>query len=333
MRIATKGLSRLAFGFLLATGIAQSAWAVEPVPQRPVDTAGLGAKQVFHDCADCPQMVVVAAGTYTMGARATEPAYFSIEGPRHKVSVKRFALGQFDVTRGQFATFVAATRRHIPAGCEWSLTEAGTPEVGWNHLGFPQDDTHPVVCVSLQDANDYAAWLRDQTGRAYRLPTEAEWEYAARAGTTTTFPWGDQANHEQANYGADKCCGPLTQGRDAWDFTSPVGSFPANAFGLFDMQGNVLQMVQDCFSISYEGLPTDGSANLKSVPIKASGELTEIGFDGGESCDYHIVRGGDWGDPPGQIRPGFRNFAPPPGDKALPYRSGGLGFRVAASLP
>ena len=331
MNTAMPTLARLALALLFAAGTATAALASDPEAPKPVDVSQATAKQVFRDCPDCPQMVIVGAGSFVMGAPASEPGFFPIEGPQHKVSVKRFALGRYDVTRGEYAQFVAATRRRTAKGCEWSPSMAGAPDAAWNHLGFAQEDNHPVVCVGMEDAQDYAAWLSRQTGRSYRLPTEAEWEYAARAGSTTAYPWGDQASHDQANYGADTCCGPLKQGSDAWAYTSPVGSFPANAFGLFDMHGNVLQWVQDCLSLSYQGLPADGSANLRSEKFKATGDLAD--FNGLAACDFHIVRGGDYNDPPGQIRSAFRNFAPPPGDKALPYRSGGLGFRLAASLP
>jgi formylglycine-generating enzyme required for sulfatase activity len=330
MNIALPSLARLALGVLFASGIATAALAAAPEAPKPVDTSALVAKQVFRDCADCPQMVVIGAGSYTMGKPASEPDNFGISGPQHKVTIRRFALGRHDITRGQYAAFVAATGRRTAKGCDWSPAMQGAPDAAWNHLGFQQDATHPVVCVTLQDANSYVAWLGRQTGRGYRLPTEAEWEYAARAGTTTAYPWGDTASHEQANYGGDKCCGPLKSGRDAWEYTSPVGSFPANGFGLYDMHGNVLQMVQDCLAISYQDHPIDGSAYLSAMKIKASGELADL--NGLDSCNHHMLRGGDWGDPPEMIRSAARNFGPVPGDK-IEGRSGGIGFRIAATLP
>src|SRR5262249_31110005 len=137
-------------------------------------------------------------------------------------------------------------KRSIVGGCFYSgLPDSDAHEANaaasWRHLGFAQDDRHPVVCVTWNDAQDYVHWLTDRTRHLYRLPTEAEWEYAARAGTTTAFPWGANGDHEHANYGADACCSGQAAGRDQWINTSPVGAFPANAFGLFDMNGNVLQ--------------------------------------------------------------------------------------------
>ena len=153
-----------------------------------------------------------------------------------------------------------------------------------------------MVCVTWNDAQDYARWLSQRTGYKYRLLTEAEWEYAARAGTTTAFPWGSSASHDFANYGADACCAGLASGRDRWMYTSPAGSFPPNAFGLHDMSGNVLQWVQDCFAASYSGLPADGSAYETAVALQLTGRLSKM--TGTSSCAYRMVRGGDWGDHP-----------------------------------
>jgi formylglycine-generating enzyme required for sulfatase activity len=123
----------------------------------------------------------------------------------------------------------------------------------------------------------------------------------------------------------------FASGRDKWNYgTSPVGSFPPNAFGLYDMNGNVMQWVEDCFSPTYSGLPTDGSAYTKDVQLKLSGDLAAM--NGTSSCAYRICRGGDFGNPPGFIRSAFRNWAPAPGATLENYRSSGLGFRVARTL-
>lgn len=266
-----------------------------------------------------------------MGALANEPGYNDMEGPQHHVTVRSFAAGTFDVTRGQWAAFVSATGRETHRGCSWSgrTRDEPDPRGAWNDLGFVQDDSHPVVCVRWKDAQDYVRWLSTRTGHTYRLLTEAEWEYAARAGTTTAYPWGVTASHEYANYGSEKCCSNRTLGRDTWMHTSPVGSFPPNSFGLFDMSGNVLQWVQDCFASSYAGLPTDGSANEAAAMLQLSGDLAIM--NGTSSCAYRMLRGGDYGDPPAQLRSGFRNFAQP-GESLDDYGSGGVGFRVARAL-
>ena len=284
----------------------------------------------LRDCPDCPQMIVVPEGRFIMGAPPSEPrAPWSApekgpsgdpEGPRHEVSVRAFAIGKFAVTRAQWAAFAVATNRAIDGGCEWSgfpREQAALAAASWRNLGFAQDDDHPVVCVSWKDAQDYARWLTERSGHVYRLPTEAEWEYAARAGSTSAYPWGDTASHDYANYGADACCTELAAGRDRWLHTAPVGSFPPNAFGLFDMHGNAWQWVQDCYADSYAAAPTDGSAHDEP------------------DCQRRVLRGGTWGDTPELIRSAMRNWAPPPPSRWNPqweYRSGGVGFRVVRAL-
>ena len=287
--------------------------------------------QSFRDCLDCPEMVVIPAGSFMMGSPKSEPGRYDEEGPQRQVSIREFAAGKFDVTRGQWAAFVKSTNRETRTGCAWSGRSESKPDAtaSWCDLGFPQDDNHPVVCVTWNDAQEYVHWLSQKTGHKYRLLTEAEWEYAARSGTTTPYPWGSTASHEYANYGADNW-GGFASGRDRWVNTSPVGSFPPNKFGLYDMHGNVLQWVQDCFAPSYAGQPADGSPYEAIVQLKMVGDLSDM--NGNNSCSYRMLRGGDWGDPPRQIRSAFRNFAPPPGATLQDYRSGGVGFRVAQTL-
>jgi len=272
-----------------------------------------------------------------MGSPANEPERDNGEGPQRSVSIRQFAVGKFDVTRGQWAAFALATNRSTTGGCAFSGFKDtalkdwdSNPKASWRNLGFPQDDSHPVVCVTWNDAQDYVQWLNQKTGNNYRLLTESEWEYAARAGTTTPYPWGHTPGHEYANYGADSGWTGLASGRDQWVNTSPVGSFPSNAFGLYDMHGNVLQYVEDCFSNSYSELPVDGSAYKVDVQLKMTGRFSFM--NGTSSCSNRMVRGGDWGDPPRMIRSGFRNWVPGPGFTLQNYRSGGVGFRVARTL-
>ncbi len=213
---------------------------------HPAQTArGDGA--VFRDCADsCPEMVVIPGGNLLMGSPDSETGRDAWEGPQKTIAIRRLAVGRFDIIRGQWAAFVAATHRPVATGCAWASSKGPTldPERSWQTVDFVQDDTHPVVCVSWGDAQDYVRWLRAKTGHSYRLLTEAEWEYAACAGSTTPFSAGETLSHDQANYGNDTCCSGLAAGKDVWAATSPVGSFPANGFGLYDMQGNVLQWTQ-----------------------------------------------------------------------------------------
>jgi len=268
------------------------------------------AAESFRDCPECPEMVVVPAGRFVMGAAPGEEArehlaeeFRGRSEPRRAIDVRRFAVGRFEVTRAQYRAFADATgRRHegcfdwSPAGFVLDLTK------DWRQPGFAQDDRHAVACVSWEDAAAYVEWLARRTGRAYRLPTEAEWEYAARAGTTTSRHWGDdgEAGCAFAN-GADRSTVgkvPLasTWGAAACDdghaWTAPVGSFPANAFGLHDMLGNVAEWTQDCWNARYDGLPSDGRA-------AATGD-----------CSMRAVRGGAWDDAPTGLRAAYRVGSP-----------------------
>jgi formylglycine-generating enzyme required for sulfatase activity len=221
-------------------------------------------------------MVRFPPGTFLMGAGSADGKGFIEERPQHRVSLKSFFVPKFDITRGEWKTFVEATSRTTSPGCGHSgLPNEERSRASWQYLSFLQDDRHPVVCVTFQDVTDYASWLSKKTGRTYRLLSEAEWEYAARAGTTSTFPWGAAASHEAANYGGEDSPGPgLALGRE-WVGTSPVGAFPPNAFSLFDVNGNVMQWVQDCCSNSYMTASTDESAFQTDLPLgKMLGNLS-----------------------------------------------------------
>ena len=279
-------------------------------------------------------MVVVPAGTFLMGAPKAEESWAAgLEQPAHEVRVGKFAAGRFDVTRDQYTTFVRATKRPTTNGCVFTGRPGPTldPRGSWSSLGFEQTGRDPVVCISWFDARDYVRWLSARTGKHYRLLSEAEWEYAARAGTTTTYYWGQSIDRARVNYGQEKGWGKgVATGNDRWLYTSPVGSFPPNNFGLYDMSGNVLQFVQDCLALSYARTPSDGSAYEADVPLRATGDLADL--DGKMSCSFRMARGGDWGDPPEGVRSAARNFAPDPSLTLATYRSGGLGFRVARDL-
>ncbi|MDJ0807622.1 MAG: SUMF1/EgtB/PvdO family nonheme iron enzyme [Gammaproteobacteria bacterium] len=236
-----------------------------------------------------PEMVLIEGGSFAMGSNVS-----SDEQPVHQVTVQDFAIGRCEVTFEEYERFAEATGRELPS------------DDGWGR------GNRPVIDVSWDDARAYAAWLSQQTGKRYRLPSEAEWEYAARAGSLTAYPWGNKASHEQANYGTDECCDGKKEGRDQWEFTAPVGQFPANAFGLHDMHGNVDEWVEDCWHDNYSGAPQDGSAWLEA--------------DGG-SCERRVVRGGSWVDYPWWLRSAFR-FR-----DVSTYRITYLGFRLVQDLP
>jgi formylglycine-generating enzyme required for sulfatase activity len=245
----------------------------------------LKSRASFRECAkDCPEMIVVPAGDFTMGSPAAEDGHSDGEGPQLKVTIARpFAVSKFDVT---FADWDAC------------VTVGGCPQV--SDIAFGRN-TKPVINVSWDDAQQYVAWFSKVTGQPYRLLTEAEWEYAARAGTTTAYYWGDEIGKGNANCNG---CGSRWDNRE----TSPVGSFKPNAFGLYDMVGNVWQWVQDCNQDNYTGAPTDGSART-------------IG-----DCSFHVVRGGAWNNDPQLLRSAMRYRG------TSDLRSSFVGFRIARTL-
>jgi formylglycine-generating enzyme required for sulfatase activity len=203
----------------------------------------------FRDCPDCPDMVVVPAGQFRMGSPASEPDHEDDESPQHDVTIgKSFAVGKFEVTRSQYDAFLKATAYDQGNTCSiWTGTRY-TPTLGNNvrNPGFAQTENHPATCVSWRDAKAYAKWLSKRTGFTYRLLTEAEWEYAARAGATTAFATGAILDAAQVNFNAHS--------------TQPVGQYAANAFGLHDMQGNVWEWTEDCYVPNYAKASGDGSS-------------------------------------------------------------------------
>jgi formylglycine-generating enzyme required for sulfatase activity len=254
-----------------------------------------GTVKEFQDLANGPVMVVVQAGQFDMGSPSTEAGRDSFEDMQHRVVIGRdFALAKYDVTFEQWDACVA------DGGCSGYRPD----DEGWGR------GSQPVMNVSFDDAQAYVQWLAARTGKRYRLPSEAEWEYAARAGTSTPYWWGDAASHDSANYGSDVCCSGLAVGADRWTATSPVGSFPPNAFGLYDMNGNVMQLVADCWHSNYRGAPPDGS-------------IWESSYG---SCGMRTARGGSWSSPPAFIRAADRIWLPPT------TRTDFMGFRVARDM-
>jgi formylglycine-generating enzyme required for sulfatase activity len=273
---------------------------------------GEGEVEWFQDHKDGPEMVVVPAGEFMMGSPESEPERSKDESPLHRVMIERpFAVARHVVTRGQFAAFVSNTSHttdggaHVWTGNEWKYD----PDGSWRSPGFPQDDNHPVVCVNWNDARAYAAWLSKATGQIYRLPSEAEWEYVARAGTTTPFWWGSSITPACANYDGNfvyKGGGDKGEYRRA---TVPVGHFEVNPWGLYNVHGNVWEWCEDTWHASYEGAPADGSAWLR-----------------GGNASRRVVRGGGWHFNPNNLRSAYRDRS------ATVDRDGYLGFRVARTL-
>ena len=276
----------------------------------------------FRDCEECPALVVVPAGSYLMGSSPSKQGRHESEGPQHRVTIaEAFAVGMYEVTRDGFGRFVDDTGWKTPNGCltyekegtEWEWKEREGRN--WRAPGFEQTDSEPVVCVNWNDARGHVDWLSSKTGQEYRLLSEAEWEYVARGGTETARYWGeDEAGQCRHANGADATAefeGDLSWGiecNDGYYRTAPVGSFLPNAYGVYDVLGNVWEWTADCWNGSYEGAPVDGSV-----------------WEQGE-CGRRVVRGGSWLDVPRYLRSAFR------------FRSGtGLrydyvGFRVARTL-
>ncbi|MBF0372592.1 MAG: formylglycine-generating enzyme family protein [Alphaproteobacteria bacterium] len=241
-----------------------------------------------------PDMVALPGGNFLMGSAEDEPGRrLEYEGPRHSVTVRPFAMAKYEVTFADWDACVA------DGGCDGNRLD----DRGWGR------GRQPAINVGWDDARAYARWLSQKTGHTYRLPTEAEWEYAARAGSTTAYWWGAAASHEYANYGKDECCGGLARGRDSWVNTSPAGSFPPNAFGLHDMHGNVWEWVEDCWNDGYQGAPSGDEAWTTG------------------DCKRRVVRGGSWSNLPRDLRSATRSRY------GAGNRSGDLGFRLARTLP
>jgi formylglycine-generating enzyme required for sulfatase activity len=244
----------------------------------------LKPKDSFRECASaCPRMVVVPAGEFMIGSAKTEKGRHDDEGPQQRIIFARtFAVSKFEVTFEDWDACVSV---------------GGCPQVSVAEFGR---GTRPVIDVSWDDAQRYAAWFSRMTGKVYRLLSEAEWEYAARAGSTTAYSWGDEIGSGNANC---RSCG------SQWDYKqpAPVGSFAPNAFGLYDMNGNVWQWVEDCYQSSHEGIPMDGSARTGN-------------------CTLRVVRGGSYYDDPSLLRAANRDNDGA-GDRVVT-----VGFRLARTL-
>lgn len=250
--------------------------------------------KVFKDCPDCPEMVILPAGSFIMGTSREDD-----EGPVHRVAIREsFAMGRMEITRGQFAAFVAATGYDAGNQCyvlnddrKWE----GRTGINWRYPGYQQDDSHPVACLGWNDAKAYVEWLARKTGKPYHLPSEAQWEYGCYAGSQSEYCGSDNIN-SVSWYGA-------TSGVSS----HPVGLKQANAFGLYDMSGNIWESVEDSYHTSYNGAPNDGSAWT-------------------DNSEKHVLRGGSWHFAEKFSRSAFRN------NRFPNYRYDDGGFRVARRL-
>jgi formylglycine-generating enzyme required for sulfatase activity len=253
-----------------------------PPPAKPSEPAASAGK-AFRDCAECPEMVVLPEGAFTIGSPPGQGP--DVERPQHRVTIARpFAVGKYEVTFDQWDACVTA------GGCKHSPGNRGKG-----------GGDEPVINVNWNDAQAYVSWLAKKTGKPYRLLSEAEWEYAARAGTTTRYPWGDEPGANRGNF-LDS--GSPWSGKQ----TAPVGSFAPNQFGLHDVIGNADEWVQDCWNDSYQGAPADGRARDS------------------DDCGRRVLRGGSWYSRPEAARVSHRDGVD------AGNRFGSRGFRVARTL-
>ncbi len=244
----------------------------------PASTARV-AGEAFRDCASCPEMVVLPGGLFVMGSPANETGRGRDEGPQREVSISPFAMGKFEITFAQWDACLAG------GGCNGFSPQ----DSGWGR------GNRPVTGISWQDAQSYLDWLNAQAGGLrYRLASEAEWEYAARAGQAGAYTYGPRVTATQATFRARQ--------------TTPVGAHEANAFGLFDVHGNVGEWVEDCYAATYELAPIDGAA------VQA------------DECTRRVYRGGGYADQAQVLRAAARRAA------ISSQRQVGVGFRVARAL-
>jgi formylglycine-generating enzyme required for sulfatase activity/uncharacterized caspase-like protein len=274
----------------------------------------LSAGTVFHDCADCPEMVVIPPGDFLMGSPGNEKGHSDSETPQHEVHLEAFAASRYSITVGQWRQYLKAAGGSGSSNCYglnqsmWGVwTPQQKPGFSWSNPGFHQDDDHPVVCVTRQEAQAYAKWLTQKTGYPYRLLTEAEFEYVIRARTTTAHWWPPSSSRwfwESPD--ADQCknvnaadaalTGKYTSLKwhavtcdDGFAFTAPVNHFPGNEFKLYGTTGNAASWTADCWHDNYISAPTDGSAWEES------------------GCTRWVVRGSAWTSSPEQLRSAYRS--------------------------
>ncbi len=254
--------------------------------------------ETFRDCASCPLMVVLPEGSFMMGSPESELYRWDDEGPRHDVTIQSFAVGVYEVTYSEWDTCVS---------------EGACRHRADDYDGFV-GPSHPVTDVSWHDAKEYVTWLKEKTGEEYRLLSEAEWEYVARAGTDTARYWGESSDGQcrYANGADDEAKTVFPDWRtatcsDGHVFEAPVGTYSANAYGVHDVLGNVYEWTEDCWNEDYVGAPRDGSSWRTG------------------DCGVAMIRGGSWFSAPGNVRSAFRWWG------ELRLRDIDLGFRVARS--
>jgi len=282
------------------------------LPAQPGAPVATSPGSVFQECRHCPQMVVLPPGRFIIGSPADEPLRRDNEPQKPITFASAFAIAATPVTWNEWE---ACVRDGFCDGAaiDTALSTLESGERNPNYSDYGRG-TRPVVGVSWYDAQRFVGWLNAKTGDddAYRLPSEAEWEYAARAGTTTAFPWGPDLNYDYGNFGrSDEGLGGEARGGDVWvDETSPVGSFPPNAWGIYDMHGNIFEWVEDCYEADRAHTPDDGTASHEG------------------NCANRVFRSGTFLSNPYMQRSARRGAPYPATTRGRNY----LGFRVAKTL-
>lgn len=295
---------------LALSGAVLAGWYVAHL--NSTNTLVIAQVPAFKVLPNTPELIVIPAGKFMMGCSAgwddAAGGCRESEFPAHEVTIPSFALGKYEVTVGQFKHFVEQTQYQTTAEqLQQGCTIANPDQVGqwiidktknWRSPGFAQTDNHPVVCLSWTDTQAYIDWLNQQQSGKYRLPTETEWEYAARGNKVTAYYWGNQPNPDFAN-----AQGKV--GKDQWEFTAPVGQFISNGFGLHDMAGNVWEWTSTCWNKNYAEANTSTTCTDEQLRVR---------------------RGGGWDNLPPNIRSAYRGYG------STLERSYVYGFRVARDL-
>ena len=294
------------------------------VPLSYESEMALVEKDRFKECTACPELVVVPSGEYMMGSPDDELDRTNNEGPQHRVKIpQRFAVGKLMVTRDEFEKFVIETDYATGDKCFTLEDKKVEDRIGrsFRNPGFKQDGTHPVVCINWDDAKAYVAWLSKKTGKLYRLLSESEWEYIARAGTKTPFWWGSSISTNDANYDGNSTYGSEGSKGEFRQKTVPADMFKPNPWGLYQVSGNVFEWVEDCWNDTYQYAPSDGGVRMAGNWAGRSD--TDVSAGG---CSRRVRRGGAWNVGAQMLRSAYRESRP-----AL-VRGSNVGLRVARPL-
>ncbi|HEX4582407.1 MAG TPA: SUMF1/EgtB/PvdO family nonheme iron enzyme [Acidobacteriaceae bacterium] len=283
---------------------------VANVPLRYQSEIALLPKDHFRECVACPEMLVVSEGEYMMGSPENEPDRYSNEGPQHRVKIpRRFAVSKLKITREEFEKFANEMSYASEDRCFTLENDKAEERTGrsFRNPGFHQDGSHPAVCISWDDAKAYVDWLSKKTGKLYRLLSESEWEYTARAGTKTPFWWGASVSPDLANYDSRTSYGGGAIG-EYREKTVPADMFNPNPWGLYQVHGNAMEWVEDCWNETYQGGPADDWMRIAG------------------RCSVHVRRGGAWNATAKMLRAAYRD------NRKSSNRASNTSFRIARTL-